>query len=126
MREIKFVGKRKDNGKWICGLLDIQHFGECEYAGILGHAIDPYTLGQYTEKKDRDGAEIYEWYIVKYCKADGKTYIGVVKWNKATAGFEIYRNNISDDYLLNSEIRVIVLGNIFDNPKLLKGVNKND
>ena len=64
MREIKFRGKRIDNGEWIYGY----YFKSWEKAYILwGTTNDipnkieviPETVGQFTGLKDKNGVEIY-------------------------------------------------------------------
>ena len=70
-REIKFRGKRLDNGEWRYGSL-IQ-WGEDKFTihNLDGSiAVDPSTVGQYTGLKDVYGVEIYEGDIVRYTEAN--------------------------------------------------------
>ncbi|MFB5758942.1 hypothetical protein [Paenibacillus medicaginis] len=60
MREIKFRGKRKDNGE------DVKYISIC-LANGTSVGVDPETVGQYTGLKDSkrtqefpEGQEIYE------------------------------------------------------------------
>lgn len=132
MREILFRGKRKENGKWIYGFLVPKETNS--YAdgfliidGALNYdELDDYqpsfstydvvseTVGQYTGLTDKNGKKIFEGDIVKYrnnlpCKIDYIDSQFVMMWKNFYRNFE----RVYDD-----EIEVI--GNIYDNPELLK------
>ena len=62
MREIKFRGKREDNGEWVygyylvaAGVPFISVFGALEPVQIV-----PETVGQFTGLHDKNDVEIYE------------------------------------------------------------------
>ena len=130
MRELKSRGKRIDNGEWVCGDLwqPIRDNQKCAF--ILRqdnkYEVDPATVGQYTGLKDKAGVEIYEGDILEYfqysqicskCAHRDKNMNKVV-FNSLGATLMGYR--IIDPQSDISELEVI--GNIHDNPELLKGV----
>jgi hypothetical protein len=111
-REIKFRGKRLDNGKWVYGLIMLQEFGNPKYAGISGRAIDPATIGQYTGLEDKNGNEIYEGDIIDI----GDELVKVV-WNEC--GFAYRGDGYISDQLADVHYISDVIGNIHDDLELL-------
>lgn len=118
MREIKFRGKRLDNGEWVYGGIIFIDGGEphifCNYGGV---EVDPATVGEYAGLKDKNGKEIYEGDIL----TDEFESIGVVEWRDGAfvvnfADFDIYQ--IADCF--DDSYQMWSIGNIHDNPELLK------
>ena len=121
MREIKFRGKRLDNGEWVYGDLHIRtpfpHIhSEIDYSRVN---IDPHTVGQFTGLHDKNGKEIYEGDIV----AIAGVIKGIVRYNARYWRYEIAT---ADEPLENERIPSgrpeecwMVVGNIHDNPELL-------
>jgi uncharacterized phage protein (TIGR01671 family) len=90
----------------------------------------PETVGKYTGLTDKNGKKIFEGDIVKYKNTDGikfngvaLTVIGKVVYNEKNASFAISGKDEMGakhyDYFPIKNIEVI--GNIHDNPELLKG-----
>lgn len=121
MRTIKFRGKRLGNGVWIYG--DLIHIDKSDigivtdYDHWQGCRVDPETVGQLTGLFDSNGKEIFEGDIV-CCR---KEYTFEVVWSNERVllkGID-YHGYAEIMGFLRNEIEVI--GNIHDNPKLLKG-----
>ena len=128
-REVKFRGKRIDNGGWIGGcLVSVLDAEACNrYPNIVisynNDTFDwidvlPGTIGQFTGLKDRDGKEIYEGDILKTYPIIASDKIGdgafnvLVEWD----GSSWIANGILGN---NQAIISKVVGNIYDNPELL-------
>lgn len=68
MRELKFRGKRVDNGEWVCGdllqpnLIVTDWFNDTgtHVFALEAFAVIPATIGQFTGLLDCNGKEIYE------------------------------------------------------------------
>ena len=125
MREILFRGKRISNSKWVEGFMYSQHFPlefrddfyiRCYYTDYL---VLPETVGQYTGLTDKNGVKIFEGDIIRF-----KDNIGYVIYTDDDASFLVDSQNryIAMDY--SSEFEVI--GDIHDNPELLKVGDNNE
>ena len=119
MREILFRGKLKSNDEWSFGNLNVSLRAiviitpDETPIGKYGQVI-PETVGQYIDLTDKNGKKIFEGDIVKYknsspCKIAYIDSQFVMMWKNFHRNFE----RVYDD-----EIEVI--GNIHDNPELLK------
>ena len=68
MREIKFRGRRIEDGAWVCGLPTYKPWGLCiQHSDEHGKftTVDHATIGQYTGLKDKNGKEIFEGDVVR-------------------------------------------------------------
>ncbi len=126
MNEYKFRGKRVDNGQWVYGFYrewtmpeiwkdrayrDGINYYIDEKGTNESHLVIPETVGQYTGLHDKNGKEVYKGDIVIYGNK-----IAVVVWDDDTCSFKLkYKEN-----LYNMWAACEVIGNIHDNPELLK------
>ena len=134
-REIKFSGKRVDNGQWVYGFVVINKDGTAwikstDYnvnnnrIDVIPYQVLPETVGQYTGLKDKDGNEIYEGDVIGGYP-HGSVY---VQYNSDWGCFEsrnidaelnelngLFANDLKDCFNEWS-----VIGNIHDNPELIK------
>ena len=138
MREIKFRGKRVDNGKWVYGYLSmhtIKHHEELThypYISFIDKDLGFYvganviheTVGQFTGFKDKNGVEIYEGDILESraseVKSEWKRWICAYQDGSFCFESEIgkRKRKIEQNLLCADEIELyglVVISNIHDN-----------
>lgn len=145
MHEISFKAKRIDNGEWIESQNLIKFtVGEyympktdeqcdCKFdkdGNILSikgkiYRVDPSTVCQYTGLTDKNGKKIWENDIVKQfadCDETGKSlyFFYKIRWDKKYSAFEGIEIYSKESFLFPDLEDIEVIGNIFDNPKLLE------
>lgn len=84
----------------------------------ISNAVDPDTVGQFTGLIDKKGNAIYEVDIVVWTDSDNNRRQDVVKW--INGGLCL----CNSQYTVGSYGELEVIGNIHDNPELLKGGNE--
>ena len=130
MRTIKFRAKNLD-GEWVYGFYveeerqTLNGFEKKYFIVNDGYDyVKPDTVGQFTGLYDKDGKEIYEGDIMVVCyNYSGLSFKGIATYK--IARFIIKQIN-GDGYTLFSDYgkeQLEVIGNIHDNPELLKGGN---
>lgn len=119
-REILYRGKQKGSGEWVEGV-PVQHSdGDWQIQGGYSDAgwqvtVIPETICEYTGLTDKNGRKIFEGDIIKdidygYMRCMYK-YGTFIWYNEEGFGIKFM-----------TYIPVIeVIGNIYDNPELLKG-----
>lgn len=120
MRDIKFRGKRPDNGQWAYGDLIAS---DCMATNIMNErgdrvSVNAATVGQYTGLKDRDGKDIYEGDIVAIpdCDKPQTVTYGNAAFYLSPSILLLYGYYDAD----GNPDGIRVTGNLHDAPELLK------
>ena len=122
MREILFRGKTTDRGEWVKGCYtETLRYNNLHWIwnGKNHFTVNPETIGQYTGLTDKNGTKIFEG--------------DIVKGNEEIFTKDLIFNVVFDEYcrymivssyghylLARNNKDVEVIGNIHDNPELLK------
>ena len=133
MREILFRGKRIDNGDWTSGFYQASPAGNhyITSTGATGCArpdkVDPNTVVQYTGLTDKNGQMIFEGDLVQAVLPQTTAQMGFVwpimpvVFSNGTFGLLDHREDVTPFRSFAPRVTFEVLGNIHDNPDLLKG-----
>ena len=139
IREVIFRGKRTDNGEWVYGYYtkaryflnkkemhiifepDVEAFPHCEFTGY--EEVFSETVGQYTGLTDKNGMRIFEGDIVSLVKHDSLIYKVVY----VPCRYELVNSKGVNCFVLDiyKSENIEVIGNIHDNPEILKGGGDN-
>ena len=153
-REIKFRGKcspqSKYQGEWITGSLVVPEIiKDNELLIVVAHSdnckttyhVDKDTVGQFTGLRDKNGREIYEGDILTadeypFMKDGNMNYIAVIEWFDYDvcwyASLQLHRDSKARGISVNTPAwfdketaeTYEVIGNIHDNPELIKEEKK--
>lgn len=127
MEQYKFRGKSLTTGEWLVGSLYDDGGEEYIIPNIPGSAIDyelyqvdGNTIGMFSGLKDRNGKEIFEGDIICHHEDDEQHFIKKIYWKDGClCGCDMEEGFESPIYFLEIK-EFYVIGNIYDNPELLK------
>lgn len=128
MREILFRGKREDNGEWVYGNLIYRRIWKTDICVIRvfdsgfdiyeEYDVIPETVGQYTGLTDKNGTKVFEGDVLK---GAWKTILTIF-YDEITLSYRVKTSAGYDrepSYYGIEKLEVI--GNIYDNPELMRG-----
>ena len=125
MREILFRGKHLDTEEWVYGvplfevnrsymIEDLFISPKYQCTGAVNSIVDPETVGQYTGLTDKNGKKIFEGDIIKLGNKVSFVFFGISSFRHTRYGKHAV------DLLFNYADNCEIIGNIHDNPELLK------
>lgn len=128
-RKIKFRGKSLNTGIWEYGDLNTLFYNHPRIYTISRKiSVDENTVGQFTGLHDKNGKEIYEGDIIRSLNSKGEPIIHHIIYDNEEAGFiAALKGSVKGDFGYGkcyqqwiTECKKEVIGNIHDNPELLK------
>lgn len=136
-REILFRGKLFD-GEWIEGVPVSNDTITCIFkltdgvSELKGFQVNPSTVGQYTGLTDKNGVKIFEGgyckdkEVWKDCWASNVNDYDIFLVKYEPAMFRLKNHNRGFNLVDDGYSKLEVIGNIHDNPEMLKGDLKNE
>lgn len=132
MREILFRGKTTGTKRWVEGLLWRKHYKGNPFITYFPDEddreeavrVDPETVCQFTGLTDKNGVKIFENDVVRDYDEENEVFVVKYYAHSGYAAFDVEPeincdcNGLSYLMALGS---AEVIGNIFDNPELMKG-----
>lgn len=125
MRELKFRAWAYASRCWIDGLYiggdgDIASYDESDWS--LSQNLQNVIVEQYTGLKDKNGKEIYEGDIVRWCGGFYEIYFDIVQgWRGIDRRGSIPNGHTLYQMTINNVDKPNIVGNIHKNPELLGG-----
>lgn len=126
MREIQFRG-RDEQGRWHFGMLRVwrdQSFAIETTQGLAVDFVDPATVGQFTGLLDSNGKEIYEGDILRFAPPwrweEDERRVGVIVYKYFAFVVKYGNKSVGIFNLASNEAPYTIIGNVHDNPELLK------
>lgn len=122
MRDIKFRGKRVDNGEWVYGFWGNRPDGAnfiCPFDNYDSYAVMPETVGQFISLCDADDVAIYDGDFIKH---NDNTF--EIKWssNKFCYVARAYNTGMNWrdlEWVSRCKKYIKIAGNKFDNSELI-------
>lgn len=133
--------KTKDTGVWIEGYYACESNHACfanehkythfifrdefldwSIGGLVQYEVIGQTVGRSTGLFDKNLKEIFEGDILEHhVQSDRIVNRGVVNWDKTNARWAFQLNTMNSSFSLFDREAWVVIGNIHDNPELIKG-----
>ena len=128
-KERLFRGRQYDTGEWVygCYVWEVfRNYGDGEIrlislsTGKGAAHVDPKTLCEFTGAFDKNGTRIFEDDVIDIPGWVVTYSTGMKCYSGTQAGWYIQRDNWESWSELMDKNEVIVIGNVHDNPELLK------
>lgn len=126
MREILFRGKRLKDDKWIYGYLaSVDTINNINRVDMGNEDVDEETIGQWTGFMDENRTYIFEGDVLEYSYSiddydEPGTYRSVVSFKNGIFCLDNDEGMTLSYIFWESDDCVNVLGNVYDNPELMK------
>ena len=137
MREILFRGKKTGTNEWVEGFVSSPFkdtmctFVEHNTQEAVTWYVDDCTVGQYTGLTDKNGNKIFEGdigkdrggniHVVRYGRFTPKNFYRMFGYDTTISIYGLHTVCDEVECMLPTNHTLEIIGNIHDNPELLKG-----